>query len=68
MEQPELSETTLKIGIGIIIGIMVIGLIWIVVDVNTPVASLVPIWIITLVPLINALKDLKSRNTESMKN
>ncbi len=68
MEQSELSETTLKIGIGIIIAIMVIGLIWIVIDVNTPVVSLVPVWIVILVPLTNALKELKLRKTESMKN
>ena len=66
MEKPELSERTLKIGIGIISGIMVIALILVVIDIDTPIESLVPVWLIILVILTEALKELKSKEKEEM--
>lgn len=61
VEKPELSERTLKIGIGVISVIMVIALIFVIIDIDTPIVSLVPVWIIAVVFLSEALKELKSK-------
>ena len=66
VEKPELSETTLKIGIGIISVIMVIALILVIIVIETPIVSLVPVWLIVLVSLSEALKELKSKEKERM--
>ena len=64
MEKPELSETTLKVGIGIVSVIMIIGLIFLIIGIDSPIESLLPVWLLVLVSLTAALKEEKSKRKE----
>ena len=59
MEKSKLSETTLKVGIGIVSVIMIIGLVLLIIGIDSPIESLFPVWLIVLVSLIEALKEEK---------
>jgi hypothetical protein len=64
VERVQLSETTLKVGIGIVSVIMMIGLVLLVIGIDSPIESLFPVWLIVLVLLIEALKEEKSKKNK----
>ena len=69
MERSEVSEKSLKVGIGIVSVIMIIGIVLIFMRIDSPIESLLPIWLILLVVLISDLKELiKEKKKDIQKN
>ena len=69
MERPAISLKSLKVGIGIISVIMIIGIVLIFLRIDTPIESLLPVWLIVLVILIDDLKEkTKEKKEDIQKN